>query len=150
MEKILKRTLISGKFQNVSEAQSKKMKAVKGKGNKSTEVRFCLGLVRAKVSGWKMHAKLLGKPDIFFPEQRLIVFLDGCFWHGCPDCGHFPKTNALYWQTKILRNIERDKKNLDLLAQEGYLVLRFWEHELKKDLGGCVDRVLSGLESGSA
>jgi DNA mismatch endonuclease (patch repair protein) len=145
MEKILKKTLANGVFDAVKPVHSKVMKAVKGKGNKTTEVHFRLALVRAKISGWKMHAKLTGKPDILFPNEKIAIFLDGCFWHGCPDCGHIPKTNTLYWLTKIARNKERDKINNELLKNNGYAILRFWEHELVHDMDQCIAHLMKIL-----
>lgn len=138
MEKLLREKLIDGKFLNVPLVRSNMMKAVKGKGNKTTELKFCLALSRAGISGWKLHEKLIGNPDIFFPRYKLVIFLDGCFWHGCPDCGHVPKTNNAYWKTKIERNIERDIKKTLVLIDEGFIVLRFWEHELINDIDHCV------------
>ncbi|MHB8974086.1 MAG: PDDEXK family nuclease [Pirellulaceae bacterium] len=86
------------------------MRAVRGRGNKSTETRLRLALVRAGISGWRLHAKEVhGKPDFFFPAASLAVFVDGCFWHGCPRCGHIPKAHALFWRTKIDRNKHRDQ-----------------------------------------
>ena len=94
MERKLKEKLVNGQFEGQTPVNSKRMKAVKGKGNKSTEVRFRSMLVRARVRGWKVHPRgIVGKPDFFFPEHRLAVFVDGCFWHGCPRCGHVPKAN---------------------------------------------------------
>lgn len=89
-------------------------------------------LVRAGISGWCVQPKgIVGNPDFIFPDAHIAVFVDGCFWHGCPKCGHIPKSNRKYWQTKILRNMERDKRLRSELQQEGWAVLRVWEHELK-------------------
>lgn len=122
------------------------MGAVRGKGNKSTERRLRFALVRAKVQGWKIHPKnVKGRPDFYFPASRLAVFVDGCFWHGCATCGHFPKTNAGFWQAKILRNRERDLATRAVLEEQGISVLRFWEHDLKDDLGTCVTRIEDAL-----
>ncbi|MGD9382298.1 MAG: very short patch repair endonuclease, partial [Candidatus Thorarchaeota archaeon] len=91
--------------------------------------------------------ELKGKPDFFFPEKRVVVFVDGCFWHGCPKCGHVPKTNSAFWRTKIQRNKERDNRTSTLLQEQGFTVIRFWEHELTSSLSACVAKVLSVLES---
>ena len=75
MEKALRKTLKNGKFSDVSETRSKAMSAVKGKGNKTTEVRFRLALVRSGISGWKMHAsEIIGKPDFYFKNLTDIIF----------------------------------------------------------------------------
>lgn len=68
--------------------------------------------------------------DLVFTRARVAVFLDGCFWHGCPDHFHMPATNEAYWGPKIAANAARDQETDRLLASEGWLVLRFWEHTL--------------------
>src|SRR5882672_8106715 len=108
MEKLLRTMLPEGRFTNVSKIRSKTMAAVKSKHNLTTEIQFRMALVRAGITGWVTHSDLPGKPDVYFPKARIAVFLDGCFWHGCPRCGHVPKTNSLFWETKIGRNQSRD------------------------------------------
>jgi DNA mismatch endonuclease (patch repair protein) len=67
-----------------------------------------------------------------FDKQKLIVFVDGCFWHGCPHCKRIrPKTSKEYWNKKIEGNITRDKKVRNRLRRSGWSVLRVWEHQLK-------------------
>jgi DNA mismatch endonuclease (patch repair protein) len=66
--------------------------------------------------------------DIVFPTPRLAVFIDGCFWHGCPEHHTVARTNADYWSAKVERNRNRDKETDDLLADAGWTVLRIWEH----------------------
>jgi DNA mismatch endonuclease (patch repair protein) len=69
------------------------------------------------------------RADVVFPRQKVAVFIDGCFWHGCPQHGSRSfKTNATFWEQKINRNVERDSDTTALLEAEGWLVLRFWEH----------------------
>ncbi len=75
-----------------------------------------------------------GKPDFVFPKYRLAIFVDGCFWHGCPRCYKEPKVNTEFWREKIRRNILRDRRTLLLLRKKGWHVMRFWEHSLKKDI----------------
>jgi DNA mismatch endonuclease, patch repair protein len=67
--------------------------------------------------------------DLVFSGARVAVFIDGCFWHGCPDHYKVPRTNTAYWAPKISRNVQRDHLATDLLKDAGWLVLRFWEHE---------------------
>ncbi len=142
MEKALKKTLKNGKFDNVPAKVSKTMSAIKGKGNKSTEIKFKMALVRNGISGWRLHPKYLeGKPDIYFPKEKIAVFLDGCYWHGCPKCGHIPKTNTNFWKTKISNNKKRDAKKRRILRRSGVKVLKFWEHELYKDVNKCVQKL---------
>lgn len=68
------------------------------------------------------------RPDLVFRPQRVAVFVDGCFWHGCPDHATWPKTNAAFWQAKIERNRARDESTDERLRRDGWTVLRFWEH----------------------
>jgi DNA mismatch endonuclease, patch repair protein len=74
---------------------------------------------------------LPGQPDIVIPSLRLAVFVDGCFYHGCPEHGHNPKTNKSYWIPKLARNQARDKKNRKALRRMGFAVWRIWEHSLR-------------------
>lgn len=148
MEKALKETLEGGKFGNVSAVHSKRMSAVRSRGNKTTEISLRLGLARAGIKGWKIHAPgLVGNPDFYFPKKKLAIFVDGCFWHGCPRCGHVPSMNNQYWSTKISRNRERDGAKSRALRKAGITVIRFWEHELKADLPQCVARIKRGLSN---
>jgi len=72
----------------------------------------------------------VGKPDFVFPDQRLAVFVDGCFWHGCPLHGTNPATNREFWSEKITRNRQRDREVNRALRALGWRILRIWEHEL--------------------
>ncbi|MFI0238986.1 very short patch repair endonuclease [Streptomyces sp. NPDC016845] len=67
--------------------------------------------------------------DIAFPKSKIAVFMDGCFWHGCPDHATHPKSNADWWRTKLDKNMQRDIETTEHLRSEGWIVLRFWEHE---------------------
>lgn len=84
---------------------------------------------------------LPGRPDIVFVAARVAVFVDGCFWHGCPVHGTAPKANAAFWEDKINRNRERDRRVDYELTKAGWCVIRLWEHEIKKELESCVQRV---------
>jgi DNA mismatch endonuclease (patch repair protein) len=88
--------------------------------------------------------------DIVFPTSRLAVFIDGCFWHGCPDHHTIAKTNADYWSAKVARNRTRDRETDALLAEAGWTVLRIWEHVAINDAADLVESaVASGrVESG--
>jgi len=131
MEKKLKKFLHDGQFKDVPEVRSKTMAAIKSKNNKTTELKLRMLLVRNRISGWKMNCPLKGTPDFYFSEAKLAVFIDGCYWHGCPKCGHIPKTRTEFWTAKIARNRARDQKITRLLKKQGITVLRFWEHQLK-------------------
>ena len=126
------------------------MKAVRGKGNKSTERKFRAMLVRAGVKGWRLHPpKLVGSPDVLFPAARVVVFLDGCYWHGCLRCGHIPTVNKGFWSTKIQRNRDRDQSYTRQLETDGYQVLRFWEHELAESPADCIQAVKTAVTAGA-
>ena len=68
------------------------------------------------------------RPDIAFTARKVAVFVDGCFWHACPDHGSQPKNNEWYWSPKLARNVERDRAADAALAQAGWIVVRLWEH----------------------
>jgi DNA mismatch endonuclease, patch repair protein len=74
---------------------------------------------------------MFGKPDFVFPEVRLAVFVDGCFWHACPLHAAIPTTNRLFWQRKLCKNKERDRLVRRRLRTSGWRVIRIWQHELR-------------------
>lgn len=115
--------------------RSERMSRVKPAGNKSTEGAAEAKLIAAEIVGWEKQPKgLVGKPDFFFPKQRVVVFVDGCFWHACPVCKRRNPTNrAEFWRDKIETNRRRDNRQRHKLRSEGYHVLRVWEHEVTKD-----------------
>lgn len=69
--------------------------------------------------------------DIVFPRQKIGVFVDGCFWHGCPDHATFPRSNTDYWLPKLTENKERDNRQTDRLRAAGWVVFRVWEHDCR-------------------
>ena len=83
--------------------------------------------------------------DIVFPTTRIAVFVDGCFWHGCPEHGRRPATNREYWTTKIERNVARDRRNDQALRSEGWTVIRVWEHETVAIAADRIAEVLGTL-----
>jgi DNA mismatch endonuclease (patch repair protein) len=83
------------------------------------------------------------RADIVFRRQKVAVFVDGCFWHGCPEHGTSPRTNATYWSAKIARNIERDRFNETELSAAGWDVVRVWEHEAPGDAADRIARALT-------
>ena len=108
------------------------MSRIRGKGNRSTELRLIQLLKEAGITGWRRHQPLTGKPDFTFSKEGLVVFVDGCFWHGCPRCYSKPKQNAEFWGNKIGGNIRRDRKVSRQLRTDGWSVCRVWECKLKK------------------
>lgn len=81
--------------------------------------------------------------DLVFTRRRVVVFVDGCFWHGCPEHATRPKTNEAFWESKLDRNVERDSATTSLLTASGWRVLRIWEHE---PLDNAVRKVITELE----
>ncbi|GAA2788773.1 very short patch repair endonuclease [Kitasatospora paracochleata] len=102
--------------------------------------------VRRLLFGWglryRVNAPVPGMPrrtvDILFRGPRVAVFLDGCFWHGCPEHATSPKANSDWWRTKLDRNVARDLETTEHLTAEGWTVLRFWEHETPADIAATV------------
>lgn len=90
---------------------------------------------------FRTRLKLAGKPDIAFTRARLAVFIDGCFWHGCPRHGTSPKSNSEYWNAKLRRNRERDGAIDAALTADGWEVIRYWEHDIKDDVGRVADEI---------
>jgi len=120
------------------------------KGNRSNnskpEVQLRSALHRNGLRFYKNYrvqlAKRVIQVDIAFPKRRLAVFVDGCFWHGCPDHGRIPKSNPDYWSAKIVRNMQRDLRVGAELRKAGWKVLRVWEHESISDTLHAVKRIL--------
>jgi DNA mismatch endonuclease (patch repair protein) len=88
---------------------------------------------------YRLHGRLPGRPDIVFPRSRVAVFIDGCFWHGCPKHAVEPKTNNSFWAKKLSGNVDRDKRNNESLAAMGWRAIRVWEHDIKENLPRIVD-----------
>ena len=112
--------------------RSEVMARIRGQGNRSTEWRMAALFREHGFTGWRRQWPLPGRPDFVFPARRLAVFVDGCFWHGCPRHGTMPKENRRFWQAKITRNRERDRNVGIQLRLLGWKVLRIWEHELTR------------------
>jgi DNA mismatch endonuclease (patch repair protein) len=111
--------------------RSEIMAAVKSRGNKSTELQL-ISVFRANgMIGWRRGQKLPGKPDFVFPRERIALFVDGCFWHGCPIHCRKPNSNSRYWLEKIARNQGRDFMVRKRLRKMGWRVVRVWEHEFR-------------------
>jgi DNA mismatch endonuclease Vsr len=118
--------------------------------NRSTEWRVRSALMRSGTCGWKMNAEdVPGKPDFAFHVDRLAVFVDGCFWHGCPKCKRTPSSNTEYWEPKIRRNRVRDVRVGAQLRRKGWRVIRFWEHEVAKSLDRIIGKILLAIPSQS-
>ena len=124
--------------------RSEVMSRIRSRGNRDTELRM-VALLRAHgIQGWRRQGTLRvqggrtkgeGRSgrvsvDFVFRRERVAVFVDGCFWHGCPRHGTMPAGNREFWKAKLARNKERDTQGTRALRQAGWTVLRIWEHDL--------------------
>jgi DNA mismatch endonuclease (patch repair protein) len=108
------------------------MSKVRSKGNKSTELRLIEIFNERGIKGWRRNYAVKGHPDFVFFKKRIVVFVDGCFWHG-HDCRNTrPKQNENFWTAKRERNMARDKAITAEFERRGWTALRIWECELKK------------------
>jgi DNA mismatch endonuclease (patch repair protein) len=115
------------------EKRSEIMSHIRGKGTRSTEGKLRNLLIDKGIEGWREAASdIYGKPDFVFDQERVAIFVDGCFWHGCAECRNIPESNREFWEKKIFKTKARDQEVVAKLSEEGWTVIRFWEHELKK------------------
>jgi len=103
------------------------MSRIRGRGNKETELALAKLLRQHVIKGWRRHQPIFGKPDFIFPKARLAVFVDGCFWHGCPKHATKPKNNRSVWRRKLSSNKRRDQLVNQTLRHAGWQVIRIWE-----------------------
>jgi DNA mismatch endonuclease (patch repair protein) len=123
------------------------MSLIRGKGNKETEQMLLALLRRDKITGWRRHLPLPGKPDFAFTMQKVAIFVDGCFWHGCPKCYTRPKSNRAFWDKKREDNMARDRRVNRQLRRQGWRVFRIWQHSLQKSPRTCIARICRALET---
>ena len=90
---------------------------------------------------YRLRSSLPGSPDIVLPRYRTAVFVDGCFWHGCPDHYRAPVANGEFWSAKLRRNLDRDARAGAELAVMGWRVVRIWEHDIRRDLPEICARI---------
>lgn len=126
------------------EQRKRCMSRVKGK-NTTPEVKLRKALWR-KGLRYRLGYKLPGKPDMVFVSAHVVVFVDGCFWHGCPIHGSIPETNRDFWEKKVKKNIQRDLEVTDKLKGLGWTVLRVWTHELKEHFDSVVDKIIKTVK----
>jgi DNA mismatch endonuclease (patch repair protein) len=122
------------------------MSRIRGRGNKATELALMKLFRRHRISGWRRQQPVFGKPDFIFRRERVALFVDGCFWHGCPRCYCRPKSNRKFWDTKIARNRERDRKVSRELRRLGWRVIRIWEHDVAKQSDPCAKKLRAALK----
>lgn len=130
--------------------RSEVMSHIRGRGNKGTELALMAIFRRHGITGWRRNQKLFGKPDFVFCRARLVVFVDGCFWHGCPQHETKPKTNKAFWTRKLAANKTRDRLVTRTLRNQGWRVLRIWEHALRAhNADSVVRRITTTLRGGA-
>lgn len=99
---------------------------------------------------YRLHRRLgTTRPDMIFIGAKVAVFVDGCFWHGCPAHCVMPKNNREFWQKKLSRNIQRDAEATLALTAAGWHVLRFWEHEIEKSATACARKIATRVRRAS-
>ncbi|MFE3857985.1 very short patch repair endonuclease [Streptomyces griseorubiginosus] len=128
-----------------SAARRRNMQAIRHRDTKPE--RLIRSLVHAQGLRYRVAAKplpgLRRTADMVFGPSRVAVFIDGCYWHGCPEHYVAPKTNQGYWSDKVARNMARDRDTDQRLEEAGWTVLRFWEHEPSQD---CAARIAAAVE----
>lgn len=130
----------------IQSKRSEVMSRIRGRDNKSTELVVAAMLRHHHITGWRRRFCLFGRPDFVFPKHRLAVFVDGCFWHGCPKHGTQPASNRAFWRKKLARNKARDRLVNRELRKRGWQVLRIWQHELlRKNEARCLKRIRKAL-----
>jgi DNA mismatch endonuclease (patch repair protein) len=95
----------------------------------------------------RLEGRRLTRVDIAFPRAKVVVFVDGCFWHRCPEHGSIPASNRHYWKTKLLRNVERDREVDAALLEAGWIPMHVWEHEDSAEAAAQVQRVVDKRRS---
>jgi DNA mismatch endonuclease (patch repair protein) len=125
--------------------RSEVMSRIRGRGNKVTELALIELLRGHHITGWRRHQAIFGKPDFIFRKRKLAVFVDGCFWHGCPTHGTKPKNNRVFWQRKLFANKCRDELVTRTLRSAGWRVIRIWQCALRKRPQSCFRRILRAL-----
>ena len=128
------------KKQSSSHDASQRMARVRQKGTRcEIELRKAL---HARGLRYRIQVPLLSKPrrvvDVVFPSARIAVFIDGCFWHGCPEHASWPKTNSNFWRSKIETNRARDTDTNQRLDSLGWKTIRVWEHEDPDEAAACI------------
>ncbi len=129
-------------------SRSEQMSRIRGK-NTSPEVRLRKALWAAG-RRYRLHYKTpAGRPDVVFPGARVAVFIDGCFWHGCPVHYVRPRSREAFWAAKLRTNVDRDRAQTLKLEDAGWRVVRVWEHEVYEHLEAVVARIVAALDADS-
>jgi len=128
------------------EVRSKTMRAIR---SKDTKIEYAV-FEKLRTEGIRFRRNvrdLPGKPDIAVKKYKIAVFIDSCFWHGCWRHCRMPKSNKNYWLPKIEGNKKRDKEVNIWYRKKQWTLLRFWEHQITKDLESCVKRITEAFDA---
>jgi DNA mismatch endonuclease, patch repair protein len=126
--------------------RSRNMSLIRSAENKTTEQEILKYLRKYKITGWRRHKKgAFGSPDFLFTKNKVVMFVDGCFWHRCNKHCIIPKSNKYFWITKLKKNKVRDKKVNAHYKNKGWKVVRIWEHELKKPESSVIYNIVSKI-----
>jgi DNA mismatch endonuclease (patch repair protein) len=129
--------------------RSEIMRRVKGRDT-TPELTLRRLLWAVGVRGYRLNRKdLPGRPDLVISRERIAIFVDGCFWHGCPRCYRRPSSNRSYWDLKVDRNMRRDRSRRAKLKRLGWKVIRLWEHQVVKQPERCVSKILKAIRGSS-
>jgi DNA mismatch endonuclease, patch repair protein len=123
------------------EQRSKNMRAVRSKGTK-LEDKIGKALWKRGVRFRKNVKELFGNPDFAIKKYRVVIFIDSCFWHGCMIHGSIPESNRDFWFNKISRNKRRDAEVSEHYLNQGWFLLRLWEHDIKADFEATIEKII--------
>lgn len=112
--------------------RSEVMSLIRSRGNRATELRMVTLLRTHSLRGWRRGIRLVGNPDFVWSKERVALFVDGCFWHGCPVHGRIPHSRRDYWEAKLAGNASRDRLVSRTLKAGGWTVIRIWECALHR------------------
>lgn len=126
------------------EATSRIMSSIKSR-NTRPELILRRALWDHGIRGYRLYwNKVPGRPDIAFPGKKIAIFVNGCFWHRCPYCNPpIPKSHSGFWENKFDRNIERDKRKIELLTNNNWKVMVIWECKIRNELKNCLSTISS-------
>ena len=125
--------------------RSRIMSRVKSTNNRSTELKLISFFNKNAIHGWIRNYNVVGHPDFVFKQERIAIFVDGCFWHGHNCRNTKPDSNREYWERKRLRNIKHDLQITKRFEKRGWTVIRIWECELKKENRSLLTKKLRPL-----
>lgn len=128
------------------EQRSKNMRAIRSTGS-SLESMVTKELWNKGFRFRKNVRKLMGNPDIAIQKYKIVIFIDSCFWHSCQTHGNKPSSNVEYWEKKLRRNVDRDNEVNHYYSKLGWMVLRVWEHEVKNDFKGTMEKITNFIKN---